>query len=427
MTEYLKRATKTAAKADEDTRAVVAKMLAAIEKGGEDAARQFGRELDGYDGDILVSKDDIAKAAKQVPESLKADIQFARKQVTRFAELQRNSVSDVESEIALGVFAGQKWIPLSVAGCYVPGGRYAHVASAVMSVATAKAAGVESIVACAAPKGGGGMPPAVIYAMDLCGANSILTLGGVQGIASLAFGLFTGKPADIVVGPGNRFVVEAKRALFGKVGIDLVAGPTEILIIADDSADAEIVATDLVGQAEHGPDSPCWLISLSRGFGEKVALRIPHLINELPQPSKAAAELAWQDYGEIVVCETFEEAAVLSDNYAAEHLEIQTSQNERFAVRLKNYGALFIGEESTVAHGDKCAGPNHILPTRGAAKYTGGLAAHKFMKSLTTLKMTPSASIKISEATARLSRLEGMEAHARTADIRIKKYGEKNE
>jgi sulfopropanediol 3-dehydrogenase len=342
--------------------------------------------------------------------------------VRRFAEAQRGSLHEFQMELSSGLTAGQRLIPVNVAGCYVPTGRYAHIASAYMSIATAKAAGVPTVVACSTPYQGEGIHPHVLYAMKVAGADLILTLGGVQAIAALAFGLFTGKPADIVVGPGNKFVAEAKRVLFGQVGIDVLAGPTEIAIIADDSADAGLVATDLVGQAEHGHESPAWLVCLSRKFGEDVMRRVPPLIERLPEPAREAAGAAWRDYGEVVVCASREEAAEVSDRYAAEHLEVHAGDLDWWLARLTNYGSLFLGEETTVAFGDKASGPNHILPTKGAARYSGGLSVHKFLKSLTWQRMTREANRDIAPVTARISRLEGMEAHARTADERLAKY-----
>ena len=258
--------------------------------------------------------------------------------------------------------------------------------------------------------------------MHYCGADRILALGGVQGVAALAFGLFTGHPASILVGPGNRFVAEAKRMLFGRVGIDLFAGPTEIAIIADGAADPAIVASDLVGQAEHGPDSPAWLVTTSGSLAEDVMRRVPELIDALPEAQRRNADSAWRDYGEVVVVETDEEAARVSDSWAPEHLELLTARNDWYVERLRNYGSLFIGEETTVAYGDKAQGTNHILPTKGAARYTGGLSVHKFIKVVTTQRMTREASRSVAAATARISRLEGMEAHARTAAIRLAKY-----
>lgn len=420
--EYLKKASKTPATGTDETRKIVNKMLANIEQGGEAEALRYGRELDGYEGKAIIGADQIADAGKMVSETLKEDIQFAFDRVTRFAHAQRESISSFETELSPGLWAGQKLIPIETAGCYVPGGRYAHVASAVMSVATAKVAGVENIVACSAPHGNEGPNPAILYAMNLCGADTILSLGGVQGIAAMAFGLFTGKPARILVGPGNRFVAEAKRTLYGRVGIDMFAGPTEIAIIADDSADAQIVAEDLVSQAEHGPDSPAWLITTSRSLADQVMAQMDKHIAALPETSRKAAEIAWRDYGEVILCDTDEEAVHISDEYAAEHLEIHTARDEWYTDNLKNYGSLFIGEETTVTYGDKCSGTNHILPTKGAAHYTGGLSVHKFMKIVTTQRMTREANRAVGQAAARISRLEGMEGHARSADVRLRKY-----
>ena len=419
---YLKKASKTPATGTDETRKIVTEMLSNIEQGGEAEALRYGKELDGYEGEAIIGADQIAAAGKMVSETLKDDIQFAYDRVTRFAHAQRESISSFETELSPGLWAGQKLIPIETAGCYVPGGRYAHVASAVMSVATAKVAGVENIVACSAPHGNEGPNPAILYAMNLCGADTILSLGGVQGIASMAFGLFTGKPARILVGPGNRFVAEAKRMLYGRVGIDMFAGPTEIAIIADDSADPQIVAEDLVSQAEHGLDSPAWLITTSRTLADQVMGQMDKHIAALPETSRKAAEIAWRDYGEVILCDTDEEAVQVSDEYAAEHLEVHTARDAWYTDMLKNYGSLFIGEETTVTYGDKCSGTNHILPTKGAAHYTGGLSVHKFMKIVTTQRMTKEANREVGRAAARISRLEGMEGHARSADVRLRKY-----
>ena len=421
--EYLKKAEKTSATGEDETRRIVSDMLAEIEAGGEEAARAYGVKLDGWDGNIVVGPEDVERAAKQVSDQLKDDIKFAHERVRTFAEAQKASMSEFETELSPGLWAGQKLIPMQAAGCYVPGGRYAHVASAIMSITTAKVAGVENVIACSAPsQQRGGIYPAILYTMDLCGADHMLAMGGVQGIAAMAFGLFTGHKANILVGPGNRFVAEAKRMLFGRVGIDLFAGPTEILVIADETADAEVVAVDLVGQAEHGPDSPAWLIVRDRAFGNEVADRMQGLIDALPEVQRNAATAAWRDYGEIVYCDTDEEAVQVSDAYAPEHLEIQTKNLDWYVDHLKNYGSLFVGEETTVAFGDKCSGTNHILPTKGAGHYTGGLSVHKFIKVVTTQRMTRDANRDVAQVTARISRLEGMEAHARTGDIRLQKY-----
>jgi sulfopropanediol 3-dehydrogenase len=420
--EYLKKAAKTPETDTAEARRVVEAMLAQIRAKGEAAVRDYARKLDKWGGEIVVSTAEIEERTRSIPKAVKRDIEFATAQVRRFAEAQRASIQEFSTTLSDGLVAGQRLIPVNVAGCYVPTGRYAHIASAYMSIATAKAAGVPTVVACSTPYKGEGIHPQVLYAMQVAGADVVLTLGGVQAIATLAFGLFTGKPADIVVGPGNKFVAEAKRALFGAVGIDVLAGPTEIAIIADDSADAHLVAVDLVGQAEHGADSPAWLVCLSRSFGEDVAKRVPGLIDKLPEPARAAATAAWRDYGEIVVCSTREEAARVSDRYAAEHLEVHARELDWWLANLTCYGSLFLGEETTVAFGDKASGPNHILPTKGAARYSGGLSVHKFIKTVTWQRMTREANRAVAPATARISRLEGMEAHARTADERLAKY-----
>lgn len=420
--EYLKRAAKTAATGEDDARAVVADMLRELERSGEDAARAYARRFDDWEGEIVVSREAIGRASESVPQRLKDDIRFAHDRVRAFAERQRRSLQEFELELSPGVRTGQRLVPVATAGCYVPGGRYAHVASAIMSVTTARVAGVAQVIACSPARAGEGVNPAILYTLDLAGADTVLALGGVQGIAALAFGLFTGHPADILVGPGNRYVAEAKRLLFGRVGIDLFAGPTEICVIADDSADARIVAADLVGQAEHGPDSPAWLVTTSRSLALELMTLVPQLAGRLPGPNRAAAEAAWRDYGEIVLVDTREEAAQVSDRYAAEHLEVHARELDWWLQRLRNYGSLFLGEETTVAFGDKASGPNHILPTKGAARYTGGLSVGKFIKTLTYQRMTREANREVGAATARISRLEGMEGHARTADERLQKY-----
>ena len=419
---YLKKAEKTPQTGTDETRRIVETMLAKIESEGESAAITYGRELDGYEGDIVVPADVIAAAGDKISQQLKDDIRFSYDRVTAFAEAQKQSIQEFETELSPGLWAGQKLIPIETAGCYVPGGRYAHVASAIMSIATARVAGVENIVACTAPRGADGPNPAILYAMDQCGADTILALGGVQGIAAMTFGLFTGRPARILVGPGNRFVAEAKRMLYGRVGIDMFAGPTEIAIIADDSADPQIVAEDLVSQAEHGPDSPAWLITTSRQLAEEVMALMDGLIDALPEVARNAATVAWRDYGEVILCDSDDEAVAVSDEYAAEHLEVHTARDEWYTATLRNYGSLFIGEETTVTYGDKCSGTNHILPTKGAAHYTGGLSVHKYIKIVTTQRMTREANREVGQAAARISRLEGMEAHARAGDARLRKY-----
>ena len=420
--EYVKKAAKTPDTETATARKVVEEMLAEIETRGEAAVREYAQKLDRWTGEIVVTPQEIERRTHALPDSVKRDIEFATKQVHGFAVAQRNSLQDFSTELRPGLIAGQRSIPVNVAGCYVPAGRYAHIASAYMAIATAKAAGVPTVIAASSPFRGEGIHPQILYAMKVAGADIILTLGGVQAIATLAYGLFTGKPADIVVGPGNKFVAEAKRALFGKVGIDVFAGPTEIAVIADDSADPAIVASDLVGQAEHGHESPAWLITTSRALAEDVMRRVPGLIDKLPPTARDAAGAAWRDYGEVVICSSREEAAQASDRYAAEHLEVQARDPDWWLSRLTCYGSLFLGEETTVAFGDKASGPNHILPTKGAARYSGGLSVHKFIKTVTWQRMSREANRDIAQVTARISRLEGMEAHARTADDRLAKY-----
>lgn len=419
---YMMRAEKTASTGEDDVRKTVQTVLDEIEAGGDEKAREYAAKFDKWTGDIVVSKDDMKAAADKVSTQLKDDIRFAHDQVRKFAEAQRASIKDTEIELRPGLIAGHRNIPMNAAGCYVPGGRYSHVASAIMSVTTAKVAGVGQVVACSPPRPDIGVNPAILYTLDLCGADTVLAMGGIQGIASMAFGLFGCKPADILVGPGNQFVAEAKRILYGRVGIDMFAGPSEIMVIADATADPEIVAWDLVGQAEHGYNSPAWLISLDKNLAEKVIDLVPGYIAELPEINRVNAEAAWRDYGEVIVVDTKEEAVQVSDEYASEHLEVHCADLDWWLNSLSNYGSLFLGEETTVAFGDKTSGPNHILPTKGAARYTGGLSAGKFMKTVTWQRMTREANRDIAQVTARISRLEGMEAHAKTADIRLAKW-----
>lgn len=420
--EYLKWASKTPETEAAHAREVAGAMLADIEVRGEAAVREYAARLDRWDGDIVLSPDQIERRTRDLPAAVRADIDFATAQVRRFADAQRASIREFAVELRPGLTAGQRLVPVNVAGCYVPTGRYAHIASAYMSIATAKAAGVPTVIACSTPNKGEGIHPHVLYAMKVAGADVVMVLGGVQAIAAMAFGLFTGRPADIVVGPGNKFVAEAKRLLFGRVGIDVFAGPSEIAVIADDSADPAIVAADLVGQAEHGHESPAWLFTTSGVLADEVMRRVPALVAALPPTARDAAGAAWRDYGEVIVCDTREEIATVSDRHAAEHLEVQARDLDWWLARLTCYGSLFLGEEATVAFGDKTSGPNHILPTKGAARYSGGLSVHKFMKTLTWQRMDRAAAKTIAQVTARISRLEGMEAHARTADDRLDKY-----
>ena len=419
---HLKRATRTPETAVGDTRDTVERMLRDIELRGEPAVREYAEKLDGWSGDFVVDAGAIVQATASLSARVKEDIAFAHRQVLEFARRQRDSLHEFEVELHPGLVTGQRLIPVNVAGCYVPSGRYAHIASAIMSVTTAKAAGVPFVVACSPSYQRRGIHPVVLHAMAVSGADVILTLGGVQAIAAMAFGLVTGRAADVIAGPGNKYVAEAKRILFGRVGIDVFAGPSEICVIADDTADAGVVAADLVGQAEHGVESPAWLVTTSAQLAQDVMKRVPELIAALPADAAAAAGAAWRDYGEVVLADTREEAAQVSDDYAPEHLEVQAADLDWWLARLTNYGSLFLGEETTVAYGDKTSGPNHILPTMKAARYSGGLSVGKFIKTVTWQRMSREATRDIGAVTARISRHEGMEAHARTADLRLRKY-----
>ena len=419
---YLKKATLTSTTDSADVQKTVQDILNDIEVGGDEKAREYAAKFDQYEGNILLKREEIETAKALVPEKLKRDIAFAHDNIRRFAEIQKSTLTDIELEIVPGLIAGQKTIPVDAAGCYIPGGRYSHIASAMMTVTTAKVAGCRHITACSPPRPEIGVSPATIYAADLCGADSILAMGGVQAIAAMTFGLFGLPKANILVGPGNQFVAEAKRILFGRVGIDMIAGPTDSLILADHSADADIVAADLVGQAEHGYNSPVWLVTNDRLLADKVLALVPSLIADLPETNRINAEAAWRDYAEVVLCNNREEMAATSDQYAPEHLTVQATDLDWWKDRLTSYGSLFLGEETTVAFGDKASGPNHVLPTSGAASYTGGLSVHKYMKIVTWQQATREGMKSVGEATARISRLEGMEGHARTADIRLAKY-----
>lgn len=423
----VKKASKTPASGQYETQALVQELLQEIRAGGETKVRQLSAHFDKWEGDILLTRAEIKRLTAEVPQDVREDIRAAAQQVSAFASKQRESLAEFEVELLPGLLSGQRLIPVNVAGCYVPGGRYAHIASAYMSVATAKAAGVPYVVACTPSHQGRGPHPLVLYALDISGADAILCLGGVQAIASMAFGLFSGRRADLIVGPGNKYVSEAKRVLFGEVGIDVLAGPTEILILADDSANPRTVAVDLVGQAEHGVESPAWLVTTSRELAEQVSTLVPEIIRVLPEEPRSAAEAAWRDYGEIIVAESHLEMARISDEYAPEHLEVHCRDLDWWLRTLTVYGSLFLGEETTVAYGDKASGPNHILPTKRAARYSGGLSAGKFIKTLTWQRMTRDASLQMAPLTARISRLEGMEAHARTADHRLQMWSSKDE
>lgn len=419
--QYLKKSAGLAPQEETQTPDIVANMLREIRQGGEARVAQYALDLDGWDGDIVVSQEVIEAAKDRLSDQLKDDIRYAHDNIRQFAEAQRRSIAGFATELRPGLMTGQRMIPMQAAGCYVPGGRYAHVASALMSITTAKVAGVADITACTPAKPGEGVPDAILFAMDLAGADRVLALGGVQGVAAMAQGLFGALPADILVGPGNQFVAEAKRQLFGPVGIDMFAGPTDSFILADKTADAEMVAWDLVGQAEHGFNSPVWLATTHRPLAETVLKLVPQLIQTLPQPNQDSAGSAWASLGEVILCDTREEAAQVADDYAPEHLHVQAADLDWWLTRLQAYGSLFLGQETTVPFGDKASGPNHVLPTSRAARYTGGLSVHKFLKTVTWQKVKTEALPDLARVSAAISRLEGMEGHARSAEIRLEK------
>lgn len=414
----LKSASATAEETAGNVSDIVKLMLDRIAVGGEEAIRDYAERLDNWQGEIVVPEDQIAGAAARLDPELKNAIDYAHANIRAFAEAQRGSITDFETELRPGLITGQKLIPVSAAGCYVPGGRYAHIASALMTITTARAAGVGHITAASPPRDGA-IPDAILYAAQLAGADTVLNLGGVQALAAMAGGHFGCPQADVLAGPGNQFVAEAKRQMFGPVGIDMFAGPTDSLVIADDSADAELVAWDLVGQAEHGANSPVWLVSTSEKLARDVMAVVPRLIEELPEPNGSAARTAWAELAEVVLCSTREEAAQVADEYGPEHLHVQARDLDWWRERLSCYGSLFLGAGTTVAFGDKASGPNHVLPTSGAARYTGGLSVHKFLKCVTWQEVRGEAADDLARATAMISRAEGMEGHARTADLRM--------
>lgn len=402
-----------------DIRDTVEIMLARMRSGGDTAARDYARRLDGWTGPIVTPRSTIEAAAAQVSSDLKEALAYAHANISAFARAQRASLQDFETELRPGLIAGQRSIPVSAAGCYVPGGRYAHIASALMTIATAKAAGVPHIIAAAPPRDGTGIDAATLYAMDLAGADTILTLGGVQGIAAMAFGLFGTPAAAILAGPGNAYVAEAKRQLFGPTGIDTVAGPTDLLIVADATADPGLVALDLAGQAEHGPTSPCWLVTDHEPLARRVRDLMPETCARLGGTNADTARAAWDAMGEIILCDSREEMAQEADRIAPEHLHLHATALDWWQTRLTAYGSLFLGAETTVAFGDKASGPNHVLPTSGAARYTGGLSVHKFLKTVTWQRATDAALPALARATSRISRAEGMTGHALSAEARL--------
>jgi sulfopropanediol 3-dehydrogenase len=422
---YLKKAPPKAPVDRTKVEDTVRGMLADIAANGDAAVKSYAAKLDRWHSDeFRVSDDKIRSVVREMPETFKEDFEYARRKVTDFARRQLESMHEFETEIESGIMLGQKLIPVASVGCYIPGGKYPLVSAAIMSVGTARVAGVEHVVGCAPPRNADGIFPPTLYALHAAGAHEIFVLGGVQALASMAYGRVGMRAVDMITGPGNAYVAEAKRQLFGVVGIDLLAGPTEICVIADDTADPALVATDLLGQAEHGPDSPAWFITTSRRMGDLVAKEIELQLKTLPTAEVAA--VAWRDHGEIVVVDTDDEAIAASDDYAPEHLEVMTARDDYYLRKLRNYGSLFVGEQSTVAYGDKGVGTNHTLPTSKAARYTGGLWAGKFIKTVTYQRLTDEASRRIAPIMGRLCHVEGMLAHEKTADVRFERYKPRN-
>ncbi len=406
--------------ADAEVQRIVAEIIEAVRSEGDAAVRRWSAKLDGWEPESFRLEDEaIERALAAVPDQVMEDLRFCQDQVREFAKVQREALRDVEVEPLPGLVLGHRNVPIGNVGCYVPGGRFPMVASAHMSVLTAKVAGVPRVAATTPPLEGGA-PPITVAAMALAGADEIYVLGGVQAIAALALGTDTIGAVDIIVGPGNSYVAEAKRRLFGEIGIDLPAGPTEILVVADETADPVIVAADLLGQAEHGPTSPAVLITTSARLAERTEAELGRQLAVLPTAS--TAEPAWRDHGAIYVVDNDEEALKLADELAYEHVEILTREPRWYLERMRNYGALFLGEGTTVAYGDKTSGTNHVLPTAGAGRYTGGLWVGKFLKTVTYQEASPEASVLIGRIAARQSRIENFEGHARSCDVRVEKY-----
>ncbi len=427
MPHWLKRGMDagTIKAADAKVRKTVESILAEIEERKDAAVADLSKKFDNWSPkSFRLSPTEIDAAIAQVPKRDLEDIQFAQAQVRNFAQKQRESMHDLEVETLPGVVLGHKHIPVNSIGCYVPGGRYPMVASAHMSIVTAKVAGVKRIIACAPPFKGG-PHPAIVAAMHFGGADEIYVLGGVQAVAAMALGTETIAPVDMIVGPGNAYVAEAKRQLFGRIGIDLLAGPTETLIIADDSVDGEICATDLLGQAEHGPNSPAVMITNSEKLARDTMNEVERLLTILPTAD--IARQAWKDYGEVIVCDSYEEMVSEADRIASEHVQVMTKEPDYFLANMRNYGALFLGPRTNVAYGDKVIGTNHTLPTKKNARFTGGLWVGKFMKTCTYQRvLTDAASAKIGEVCSRLCILEGFSGHAEQANIRVRRYGGRN-
>ena len=426
MIRYLKRGISEAEaqEADRKTRQIVEGILDEVMKRGDAAVRELSARLDHWEPkDFRLSLDEIRALIASLPPQTVADIEFAQAQIRGFAQAQLSTLRDIEVETLPGIRLGQKNIPVASVGCYVPGGRYPMVASAHMSVLTARVAGVRRVIACTPPLDGK-PPAATVAAMSLAGADEIYILGGVQAVAAMALGTATIKPVDMLVGPGNAYVAEAKRQLFGRVGIDLLAGPTETLIIADDSADAEMCATDLLGQAEHGPTSPAILLTNCARLADEIEAEVQRQLAHLSTADIAG--IAWRDHGQVILCDSEEEMVAEADRIASEHVQVLTRNPRYFLEHMVNYGALFLGKETNVAYGDKVIGTNHTLPTRKAARYTGGLWVGKFIKTVTYQQVSAEASAMIGEYCSRLCAIENFFAHKEQADLRVRRYGGKN-
>ena len=427
MVTYLKQGKSDAdvAEADAKVRGIVEDILSDIEKRGDAAVRELSEKFDGFTREeFRLSEDEIKAAISKVPQTDIEDIEFAQKQVRNFAQKQKECLQDLEVETMPGVILGHRNIPVNSVGCYVPGGKYPMVASAHMSVLTASVAGVQRIVASAPPQDGE-PHPAIVAAMHMGGADEILVLGGVQAVGAMAIGTESIPGVDMLVGPGNMFVAEAKRQLFGRVGIDLFAGPTETMIIADESVDAEICAVDLLGQAEHGPTSPACLVTNSSKLAEETMVEVERQLEILPTADIASD--AWRDYGTVIVCDSVDEMLTQANKMAYEHVQVMTEDSDFFADNMTNYGALFLGPRTNVSYGDKVIGTNHTLPTKRAARYTGGLWVGKFMKTCTYQKvLTDEASAEVGEYCSRLCAIEGFAGHGEQANIRVRRYGRRN-
>jgi sulfopropanediol 3-dehydrogenase len=427
MPVWLKRGkdVEARAQADREVRATVETILSDIEKRGDDAVRDLSRKFDNWErDDFRLSPAEIEDCKNQLSDQNLADIEFAQTQVRNFAQAQKDTMGELAIETLPGVTLGHKHVPINAVGCYVPGGKYPLLASAHMSVLTAKVAGCRRVVTCAPPFGGK-PAPAIVAAQAMAGADEIFVLGGIQAVGAMAIGTRSIDPVDMLVGPGNAFVAEAKRQLFGRVGIDLFAGPTETLVIADQTVDGELCATDLLGQAEHGPNSPAILLTNSEKLARDTFEQIERILEILP--TGEMARRSWEDYGEVIVCESYEEMLTQADRIASEHVQVMTDRDLWFRDNMTNYGALFLGPRTNVAYGDKVIGTNHTLPTMKAARYTGGLWVGKFMKTCTwQIVETDAASATIGEYGSRLSMLEGFVGHAEQANIRVRRYGGRN-